>query len=158
MIGGEDGELVIDAIIDGSTAIAQFVQTDATNGDVIRAGAGYNIVFGDSGEISAAAANAPQFGTQPITLGLLTTIAPHLGGNDNSTTGVGKDILRGGDLKDMIVANDISRADAGFDADTNAVTLITRDGDEPIGLTSKAQVAVVILDRAQAMLAQALAS
>jgi phosphopantothenoylcysteine decarboxylase/phosphopantothenate--cysteine ligase len=59
---------------------------------------------------------------------------------------------------DMIVANDISHADAGFDADTNAVTLITRDGDEPIGLTSKAQVAAAILDRAQAMLAQSLAS
>lgn len=59
---------------------------------------------------------------------------------------------------DMIVANDVSRADAGFDTDTNAVTLITRDGDEPIGLTSKAQVAAAILDRAQAMLAQALAS
>jgi phosphopantothenoylcysteine decarboxylase/phosphopantothenate--cysteine ligase len=53
---------------------------------------------------------------------------------------------------DMIVANDISRADAGFDADTNAVTLITADGDEPVALASKAQVADVILDRAEQIL------
>ena len=59
---------------------------------------------------------------------------------------------------DMIVANDISRTDAGFDADTNEVTLVTRTGDEPVPLTSKAHVAAVVLDRAQRMLAQPLVS
>jgi phosphopantothenoylcysteine decarboxylase/phosphopantothenate--cysteine ligase len=55
---------------------------------------------------------------------------------------------------DMIVANDISRADAGFDADTNAVTLVTASGDEPVALASKADVARVILDRAETLLAR----
>jgi phosphopantothenoylcysteine decarboxylase/phosphopantothenate--cysteine ligase len=59
---------------------------------------------------------------------------------------------------DMIVANDISRTDAGFDTDTNAVTLVTRTGDEHVPLASKAHVAAVILDRAQRMLPQPLAS
>jgi phosphopantothenoylcysteine synthetase/decarboxylase len=54
---------------------------------------------------------------------------------------------------DMIVANDISRADAGFDADSNAVTLITAGGDEPVSLAPKAQIAGVILDRAEQILA-----
>ena len=53
---------------------------------------------------------------------------------------------------DMIVANDISRGDAGFDADTNAVTLVTATGDEPIALAPKAQIAGVILDRAEQIL------
>lgn len=53
---------------------------------------------------------------------------------------------------DMIVANDITRADAGFDADTNAVTLITADGDEQVALAPKAQLAGVILDRAEQIL------
>ena len=53
---------------------------------------------------------------------------------------------------DMIVANDISRADAGFDADTNAVTLITADSEEAIGLAPKPQIAGVILDRAEQLL------
>jgi phosphopantothenoylcysteine decarboxylase/phosphopantothenate--cysteine ligase len=55
---------------------------------------------------------------------------------------------------DLIVANDISRADAGFDADTNAVTIISADGDEPIALASKAVVAAAILDRAEQFLKQ----
>jgi phosphopantothenoylcysteine decarboxylase/phosphopantothenate--cysteine ligase len=59
---------------------------------------------------------------------------------------------------DMIVANDISRPDAGFDTDTNAVTLVTRDGDEAVALASKAEIASVILDRAGRMLAHTLAS
>jgi phosphopantothenoylcysteine decarboxylase/phosphopantothenate--cysteine ligase len=55
---------------------------------------------------------------------------------------------------DMIVANDISRSDAGFDADTNAVTLVTADAADPIPLASKAQIAGIILDRAEALLAR----
>ncbi len=53
---------------------------------------------------------------------------------------------------DMIVANDISRPDAGFDADTNAVTLITAEGDEAVALAPKTQIAGVILDRAEQFL------
>lgn len=53
---------------------------------------------------------------------------------------------------DMIVANDITREDAGFDAETNAVTLVTESGSEAVPLASKAQVAGVILDRAETLL------
>ncbi len=53
---------------------------------------------------------------------------------------------------DMIVANDISRSDAGFDADTNAVTIVTADGAEPIAVAPKSEIAGVILDRAEARL------
>jgi phosphopantothenoylcysteine decarboxylase/phosphopantothenate--cysteine ligase len=54
---------------------------------------------------------------------------------------------------DMIVANDISRQDAGFDTDTNAVTLVTAAGAEPLALAPKSQVAVTIVDRAATLLA-----
>ena len=53
---------------------------------------------------------------------------------------------------DMIVANDISRTDAGFDTDMNAVTLITAEGDESIALAPKAEIASAILDRAEQIL------
>ena len=43
---------------------------------------------------------------------------------------------------DLIVANDVSRSDAGFDVDTNAVTIIGPDGAEALPLQSKARVAV----------------
>ncbi len=49
---------------------------------------------------------------------------------------------------DMIVLNDISRKDAGFDADTNIVTLIDSKGDvTAYPLMKKIEVAGVILDR-----------
>ena len=50
---------------------------------------------------------------------------------------------------DFIVANDITRADAGFDVDTNAVTVISQDSEETIAVTPKADVAARILDRAE---------
>ena len=53
---------------------------------------------------------------------------------------------------DFIVANDITRADAGFDADTNAVTIISQDDEEPIALAPKAEIAARILDRAEVRL------
>ena len=50
---------------------------------------------------------------------------------------------------DFIVANDITRADAGFEVDTNEVTIVSHDSEETIDLTSKADVASRILDRAE---------
>lgn len=52
---------------------------------------------------------------------------------------------------DMIVANDVTRPGAGFDVDTNIVTLITKDRQEALPMMSKAEVAQRILDRALAL-------
>jgi phosphopantothenoylcysteine decarboxylase/phosphopantothenate--cysteine ligase len=48
---------------------------------------------------------------------------------------------------DLIVANDVSRADAGFDVEMNAVTLVSADGTDDLPLQSKTAVAARILDR-----------
>jgi len=49
---------------------------------------------------------------------------------------------------DLIVANDITGTDSGFDVDTNKVTLIDRNGkEEDLPLMSKREVADKILDR-----------
>ena len=53
---------------------------------------------------------------------------------------------------DLIVANDVSRTDAGFDVDTNEVTVVTAIGNERVPLQSKAAVAGVILDRVEQLL------
>ena len=50
---------------------------------------------------------------------------------------------------DLIIANDITREDAGFEADTNAVTIISHDAEEPVALAPKAEIAGRILDRAE---------
>ncbi len=49
---------------------------------------------------------------------------------------------------DLLVANDVSRSDAGFDSDANAVILLTPGGDvEELPLLPKREVAERILDR-----------
>lgn len=47
---------------------------------------------------------------------------------------------------DLVVANDVSRADAGFESDTNVVTLVTTDGSTEMPLLSKRNVAVSLLE------------
>jgi len=51
---------------------------------------------------------------------------------------------------DMIVANDVSRNDSGFDSENNAVTILVRDNETPIEvpLASKFEIANRILDEA----------
>lgn len=48
---------------------------------------------------------------------------------------------------DMICANSLKSAGAGFGTDTNIVTLITKNSEESLGLMSKEQVAHKILDK-----------
>jgi phosphopantothenoylcysteine decarboxylase/phosphopantothenate--cysteine ligase len=49
---------------------------------------------------------------------------------------------------DLMVANDVSRSDAGFDVDTNAVHFVSPNGEvEDLPLLSKDEVAVHLLDR-----------
>ena len=54
---------------------------------------------------------------------------------------------------DLIVANDVSGSDAGFDVDANAVTIVGSDGAESIPLQSKARIASAILDRVERLMA-----
>ena len=54
---------------------------------------------------------------------------------------------------DLIVANDVSRADAGFEVDTNEVTIVGPDGAESLPRQSKSKVAAAILDRVEKLLA-----
>jgi phosphopantothenoylcysteine decarboxylase/phosphopantothenate--cysteine ligase len=54
---------------------------------------------------------------------------------------------------DMIVANDVSQADAGFDVDTNRALLLFRDGREAeCHLMTKNELADIILDHISAEL------
>ena len=52
---------------------------------------------------------------------------------------------------DLIVANDVSRSDAGFGVDTNVITLISRDGAKGLPKMTKREAADAILDAAKEM-------
>jgi phosphopantothenoylcysteine decarboxylase/phosphopantothenate--cysteine ligase len=69
----------------------------------------------------------------------------------------GDPLARGRDKRaskrvDLIVANDISRTDGGFDSELNQATIIGDDGDEPFALGPKSELAGRILDRAERLL------
>lgn len=49
---------------------------------------------------------------------------------------------------DLIVANDVTQAGAGFGVDTNIVTFVTAKGEESLPKLTKAEVADALLDRA----------
>jgi phosphopantothenoylcysteine decarboxylase / phosphopantothenate---cysteine ligase len=55
---------------------------------------------------------------------------------------------------DLIVANDVSRADRGFDVATNAVTIVSADGEIDVPLQPKAAVARAIVDRIVELIAR----
>ena len=50
---------------------------------------------------------------------------------------------------DLIVANDVSQSDRGFDVETNAVTIVGDAGEEQVPLQGKDRVAAIILDRVE---------
>ena len=53
---------------------------------------------------------------------------------------------------DMIVANDVSRSDAGFEVDTNEVTIVSAHGEETLPLQAKSAIASQVVDRIEALL------
>ena len=53
---------------------------------------------------------------------------------------------------DIVVYNDVSRTDIGFDAKENEVVLITRKGEERIAKAPKSRIAAAVLDAAVALL------
>jgi len=50
---------------------------------------------------------------------------------------------------DLIVANDVSQPDAGFDVETNRVTLVSADDTQALPLLTKVEVAAIVLDRVE---------
>src|SRR3954447_23833085 len=53
---------------------------------------------------------------------------------------------------DLVVYNDVSRSDIGFDAKDNEVLLITREGEKRIAKAPKSRIAAAVLDEAVALL------
>ena len=53
---------------------------------------------------------------------------------------------------DLVVYNDVSRPDIGFDAAENEVVLIARDGEHRIPKAAKQAIAAAILDAAERLL------
>ena len=55
---------------------------------------------------------------------------------------------------DLVVFNDVSRSDIGFDADENEVVLVSRRGERHVGKASKRAIAAAVLDEATSLLTE----
>jgi phosphopantothenoylcysteine decarboxylase/phosphopantothenate--cysteine ligase len=53
---------------------------------------------------------------------------------------------------DLVVFNDVGRADIAFESAENEVVLVTRDGERTVPKTSKPAVAAAILDEVERLL------
>jgi phosphopantothenoylcysteine decarboxylase/phosphopantothenate--cysteine ligase len=53
---------------------------------------------------------------------------------------------------DLVVFNDVSRADIGFDSEENEVVLVSASGERRVEKASKDQIAAAIVDRAEELL------
>jgi len=53
---------------------------------------------------------------------------------------------------DLVVFNDVGRADIGFDVGENEVVLVTRDGERVVPKASKQAIAGAILDAVEELL------
>ena len=87
-----------------SVGAGQAIVVGGAGNDTITGGSGTNIILGDNGRIYAAQQQsiATQFGTLPITLGMVETTDPTVGGNDTINTGSGNSIVMGGTGDDTI--------------------------------------------------------
>ncbi len=106
-----------------TTGDADDIVIGGEDGDILNAGHGDNLVFGDNGQITAAATGATNFSSQPITLGLVETIESLIGGVDQINTGTGEDIVLGGIGGDTIVANYGKTLTNGVDNDVNNLVI-----------------------------------
>ncbi len=53
---------------------------------------------------------------------------------------------------DLVVYNDVSRSDIGFDADENEVVLVTASGEQRVPQAPKDRIAAAIVDTAEELL------
>jgi phosphopantothenoylcysteine decarboxylase / phosphopantothenate---cysteine ligase len=59
---------------------------------------------------------------------------------------------RGTKKADLIVFNDVSREDVGFDAEENEVTLLSSDGERHVPKAAKREIAAAVLDEVERIL------
>ena len=133
---GEWADIVIQA-----AAPADFRPAHIAGHKIKKTGAGMTLVLENTTDI-AAALGAQRRDDQVIVVFAAET-------DDVEANARGKLARKNAD---MVVANDVSRSDAGFGVDTNQVTLITRTDARALPLMTKAETADAILDRVAELL------
>ncbi|MEQ1758988.1 MAG: bifunctional phosphopantothenoylcysteine decarboxylase/phosphopantothenate--cysteine ligase CoaBC [Vicinamibacterales bacterium] len=128
-----------------AAAVADYAPEQAATGKIAKSDAPLTLTLRRTRDILADLGALPsrRSGGTPLLVGF----AAETGGAVEKARG--KRVRKGVDL---IVANDVSEPGAGFDVDTNAVTLVGDGEDQHISLRSKDEVADLILSRIERIL------
>jgi phosphopantothenoylcysteine decarboxylase/phosphopantothenate--cysteine ligase len=134
-----DADIVVMA-----AAVADYTPQRRVPGKIEKGADAQELVLVKTTDILAELGRVRGSGTRPILVGFAAE------SGDPVERGRRKLVAKNADL---IVANDISAEGLGFDSDMNAVTIITREGSEPLPAGLKTALAGAILDRAESRLA-----
>lgn len=133
----------VDAVV-MAAAVADYTPEAVADQKVAKGDGGWTVPLTRTVDILAALGALPsRAGRRPVLIGFAAETYDVLDHADQKRRRKGVD---------LIVANDVSQPGAGFDVDTNVVTLIDDDGRETLPLMTKADVAARILDRLERLL------
>ena len=134
-----------DAVI-MAAAVADYTPAGGAHGDKIEKGGPLTLTLERTADILADLGRRRNGAPMPVLVGFAAETGPPAARAAEK---------RARKQVDLIVANDVSAEGAGFDVETNQVTLVGASGSEALPLMSKAAVAAAILDRVEALLTAA---
>ena len=141
-----------DAVI-GRAATADVVIMAAAVADYAPAAAADQKIHKDQDELTLTLVRTPDILAE-LSRGRAGKDRPLLVGFAAETTDVAAQARRKYREKgvDLIVANDVSRTDAGLEVDANEVTIVSAQGEALLPLQSKDAIASQVVDRIEALL------
>jgi phosphopantothenoylcysteine decarboxylase/phosphopantothenate--cysteine ligase len=128
-----------------AAAVADYAPVDAPQQKIHKTSDTLTLSLARTPDILAELGKARAGGARPLLIGFAAETTDVVGSARRKQREKGVDV---------IVANDVSRSDAGFEVDTNEVTLVSRAGEETLPLQSKSAVAAQVIARIEQLLAQ----
>jgi phosphopantothenoylcysteine decarboxylase/phosphopantothenate--cysteine ligase len=126
-----------------AAAVADYAPAAGAAGEKIEKGGPLTITLERTVDILAALGERRGNAVRPVLVGFAAQTGDPVPGARRKLQG--KNV-------DLIVANDVTAPGAGFDVDTNEVTLVSRDATEHLPLMPKIRVAAALLDRIEQLL------
>jgi phosphopantothenoylcysteine decarboxylase/phosphopantothenate--cysteine ligase len=134
-----------DAVI-MAAAVADYTPADPSPGKIAKSDAALTLTLSRTRDILADLGERRGAAAKPVLVGFAAETDDLLNKAREK---------RGRKHADLIVANDVSQPDRGFDSASNAVTIIGADGEVSLPLQPKEKIAAAILDRVEPLLLRA---
>ena len=128
-----------------AAAVADYAPVDAPQQKIHKSSDTLTLTLARTPDILAELGTAHAGGRRPLLIGFAAETSDVIGSARRKRRDKGVD---------LIVANDVSRSDAGFEVDTNEVTLVSSTGEETLPLQSKSAIAAQVIERIERLLTE----